>query len=107
MKSNTRIDEIIKTIEDKKKMEKSNITKEFLIVDTGSNLIALQLEYLREVFDLNDKRDIVPIPFTPEYIMGIINVRGEILPVLSILNILGLNENISHFNKMITYRRKN
>ena len=85
------ITEIIKEIENEKKdkiKETSKIIKEFLIIEIESNFFALQLEYLREVFDLSSKNDIVPIPFTPEYIMGIINVRGEIIPVISILKIL-------------------
>ncbi len=98
-----RINEIIKEVEqhklDKEK-ETNKIIKEFLIIQIVSNHFALQLEYLREVFDLSSKKDIVPIPFTPEHILGVINVRGEIIPVISILKILGIKEKNSDYMKV-------
>lgn len=98
-----RINEIIKEVErqksDKEK-ETNKIIKDFLIIGIGSNYFALQLEYLREIFDLANKKDIVPIPFTPDYIMGVINVRGEIIPVISILKILGIKEKNADYMKI-------
>ena len=101
MSKKERINEIIKEAEENKNKDKdkSKIVKEFLIIDINSNFFALQLEYLREIFDLTDKDDIVPIPFTPQYILGIINVRGEIIPALSLLRILEIED--KNFNNYL------
>jgi chemotaxis signal transduction protein len=87
-----RIDELMKRAagEREKKEKASGITKEFLIVSLGDELLGLHIEYLREVFDLPEKNDIIPLPFVPDYLLGVINVRGEIVPVLDLAGILGL-----------------
>jgi len=92
MTGKERIDEIMKEVAagSKKKSRLADIIKEFLIIHTEGGLLGLQIEYLREAFDLSDPKDIIPIPFTPAYILGIINVRGEIVPVLSLETILGI-----------------
>jgi len=42
---------------------------------------ALETRYVREVYPLND---LTPLPCTPPCILGIVNVRGRILPVLDL-----------------------
>jgi purine-binding chemotaxis protein CheW len=109
MNNKDKINDIIKEAEKDRKSkdkEKSKIVKEFLIIDVDSNFFALQLEYLREVFDLANKNDIVPIPFTPPHIMGIINIRGEIIPVISMLNILGVERKSSNYLKIAVLEEK-
>ncbi|MBN2736497.1 MAG: chemotaxis protein CheW [Spirochaetales bacterium] len=98
-----RIDEIITGLEKKseKKSKDVNIVKDFLIVEIGSTRLAIQIEYLREVFDLQDVRDIAVIPFTPDYVMGIINVRSEIIPVLYLSKILEKQASEKDYRKMI------
>jgi chemotaxis signal transduction protein len=78
----------------------SRIIKEYCIIETGTNLFGVQIEYMREVFDIRDRADIVPIPFTPPSLLGIINVRGEILPVVSLSEVLGF-ERDEQYEKMI------
>ena len=94
MKQKSKVEEIIRAIDEKniQKEREDKITKEFLILDCQSRLISIQIEYLREVFDLKDDNEISPIPFTPSYILGIIHVRGEIIPVLSLSEILKIEE---------------
>jgi chemotaxis signal transduction protein len=77
------------------------ITKEFLIVSSGEALLGLQIEYLREVFDLPEHSDIIPLPFVPAWLCGVINVRGEIVPVLDLASILGLPEGENASLKMV------
>lgn len=94
MKQKASVSEIIEEIDNKGiiKEEDDQITKEYLILDCHSRLIGIQIEYLREVFELKDDNVISPIPFTPSYILGIIHVRGEIIPVLSLSEILKIEE---------------
>jgi purine-binding chemotaxis protein CheW len=103
MMGKERINDILKALADKKAVGKKGgkIIKEFLIAEAGSALIAFQIEYLREVFELVDANEIVPVPFTPPFVLGIINVRSEIVPVLSAAGILGLESEVKEATKMI------
>ncbi|MBN2535449.1 MAG: chemotaxis protein CheW [Spirochaetales bacterium] len=94
MKDKTSVTEILQEIDkmSTNKEQEDHITKEFLILDCHSRLIGIQIEYLREVFELKDDNAISPIPFTPSYILGIIHIRGEIIPVLSLSEILKIEE---------------
>jgi purine-binding chemotaxis protein CheW len=94
MKKSKKIDEIItaKKGTSEQAGQQSKIIKDFLIASVGKSLLGIQIEYLREVIDIKDAADIIPIPFTPPYLSGIINVRGEILPVLSLPALLGMGK---------------
>ncbi|GAB6179504.1 hypothetical protein JCM14036_08230 [Desulfotomaculum defluvii] len=48
---------------------------------------ALESKYIREVFPL---RDITPLPCTPDFVMGVVNVRGQIVSVLDFKKIFKL-----------------
>lgn len=50
---------------------------------------ALETRYVREVVAL---RDLTPLPCTPPFVLGIVNVRGRILPVLDIKKFFDLPE---------------
>lgn len=94
MGNTDRINEIIeaKKNDQVKKEDESKFVKEILIIEINLSYFGIQLEYLREVLDLPDKHSIIPIPFTPSYILGIMNLRGDIIPVVSMLEILGIPE---------------
>jgi purine-binding chemotaxis protein CheW len=63
--------------------------EEFLGISVEDELIGLSL---KEILTISKVLDIVKVPYTPSYIVGVINLRGEILPVLSLKQILGLTE---------------
>lgn len=98
-----RIDEIIQASEQRENVKENdiNIVKDFLIIEIASVFLAIQIEYLREVFDVLDRKDIATIPFTPPYIRGIINIRGEIIPVLLLSTIIGHECNDDENLKMV------
>jgi purine-binding chemotaxis protein CheW len=48
---------------------------------------AAQVNYVREVFPL---KDVTPIPCTPSFVLGIMNVRGQVVSVLDIRNFFDL-----------------
>jgi len=50
---------------------------------------AIEQAYVREVYPL---RDLTPLPCTPAFVLGIINVRGQILPVIDIRKFFDLPE---------------
>ena len=50
---------------------------------------AIETAHVREVFPL---QDLTPLPCTPPFVLGIVNVRGRILPVLDIKKFFDLPE---------------
>jgi chemotaxis signal transduction protein len=108
MAGKEKITEILNSlsVEGAQRAKKSDIIKEYLVIDVGTALIGIQVEYLREVFDIQDMNDVIRIPFSPQYILGIINVRGEIVPVLSFEQVLGLEESDAQYTKMVIIDEK-
>jgi purine-binding chemotaxis protein CheW len=59
----------------------------------------IEASYVREVYPL---KDFTVLPGVPSYILGIINVRGQILPVVNLKKFLSLSEKgLSEMNKVI------
>ncbi len=57
---------------------------EFLL---GKEHYAIAHKFIREVLPI---RDITPLPGTPDFILGIVNVRGEIFSVMDVKRIFGV-----------------
>jgi purine-binding chemotaxis protein CheW len=63
---------------------------------------AVEQLYVREVHPL---RDLTPLPCTPAFVIGIINVRGRILPVIDIKKFFDLPDaGITDLHMVITVR---
>ena len=59
----------------------------------------VELKYVREVYPLTE---LTPIPGIPSFVLGIINVRGEILSVIDIKKFFDLPEKgLTDLNKVI------
>ena len=48
---------------------------------------AIELRYIREVYPL---RDLTPVPCTPSFILGIVNVRGQVISVTDMRELFNL-----------------
>ena len=60
---------------------------------------ALELEHIREVYPLTD---LTPLPGAPDFVLGIINVRGQILSIIDIKKFFGLPEKgLTDLNQVI------
>ncbi|MBI4523302.1 MAG: purine-binding chemotaxis protein CheW [Deltaproteobacteria bacterium] len=58
--------------------------------------------YVREIYPL---KELTPVPCTPPFVLGIINVRGQILSVMDIKKFFDLPENgLTDLNKVIILR---
>lgn len=69
---------------------------EFLL---SSERYGLELRYVREVWPL---KDLTPIPCTPTFVLGVINVRGQILSVINLKKLLNLPEKgLGDLNKVL------
>ena len=55
----------------------------------ASETYAIESQFIREITPL---KDITAIPCTPPFVMGMINVRGQILTVINIKTFFGLPE---------------
>ena len=55
----------------------------------GPERYAFESAYVSEVYPL---RDLTPIPCTPAFVLGIINVRGQLLPVIDLDQFLDLRK---------------
>jgi purine-binding chemotaxis protein CheW len=63
---------------------------------------ALESQYVQEVHPL---RDLTPLPCAPPFVLGIVNVRGRILPVLDLKKFFDLPEKgLTDLHRMILVR---
>jgi purine-binding chemotaxis protein CheW len=62
---------------------------ELLEFRLASERYALEIRHVQDVHPL---RDLTPLPCTPPFVLGIVNVRGRILPVLDLKKFFELPE---------------
>jgi purine-binding chemotaxis protein CheW len=62
-------------------VETINDTRPYLTFKLGEELFALDVATVREVLDLTT---ITKVPRTPEFMRGVINLRGSVVPVLDL-----------------------
>ncbi len=55
--------------------------KQYLTFRLGNEFYGIEVDYVKEVFDYTY---ITKVPKTPGYISGIINLRGEVVPVIDL-----------------------
>jgi purine-binding chemotaxis protein CheW len=65
----------------------ATLTKTHLIISIGSQRFGIPMSYVDSVLRMDA---LTPIPLAPGEILGIINMHGSILPVLSLKKRLGL-----------------
>ena len=63
-------------------------TEKYLLFLADSLLFGAKAEYVVEIIT---NHTITPLPLVPSYIRGIINLRGQILPIVDIRLLLGRN----------------
>jgi purine-binding chemotaxis protein CheW len=61
---------------------------EVLVFTLANERYAIETRFTREVIRI---ADFTPVPGTPEFLVGIANVRGEILPLIDLRKILGVS----------------
>lgn len=60
---------------------------------------ALELTHIRDVYPL---KDLTPLPGTPDFVLGIINVRGQIISIVDIKKFFDLPEKLlTNLNRVI------
>jgi purine-binding chemotaxis protein CheW len=71
------------------KTSKSASEVEFVTFYVGDLLIGVDINQLDEI---NRLVDITPVPHAPSYVRGVVNLRGEVVTVIDLRKILGLEE---------------
>jgi purine-binding chemotaxis protein CheW len=80
-------------------------TVEIAVFLLGNDLYGFDIEHLREVCTLSD---VTYIPCAPNFVVGVINLRGQIIPILDILLFMNMSGNSDRpcvFNKAIILER--
>jgi purine-binding chemotaxis protein CheW len=67
----------------------STNTTEVVIFKLGQEQFALESEYIQEIYSL---KEVTTLPCTPVYVLGIINVRGQIVSIIDIKKFFGLQD---------------
>jgi purine-binding chemotaxis protein CheW len=64
---------------------------------------AIAASFVEEVFTM---KEMTPLPGTPAYVMGVINSRGRIVPVINLKNLFMLKEQgLTEMDKVILLRK--
>ncbi|MFC2061512.1 chemotaxis protein CheW [Elusimicrobiota bacterium] len=72
-----------------RKIEEQEEVQECLSFLLGEEMYSFNTQCIKEIILISK---IYPVPATPDYLTGIINLRGEILPVVDLKKILGLQD---------------
>ncbi len=83
-----------------KKTEEPELEKttELVQMDLGSRACAVDAEIVREVVAV---REITPLPSAPDFVQGLINVRGKIFAVLDLRNVFDGGESSGHLGQVM------
>ena len=73
-------------------------SRRFLTLTLGGEFFAIEIHVVREILDFTD---ITRIPQTPDYMRGVVNVRGNAVPVMDLGVKLGLGEVARSINTRI------
>tara|TARA_B110000014_G_scaffold244244_1_gene215262 strand:+ start:1032 stop:1550 length:519 start_codon:yes stop_codon:yes gene_type:complete len=69
-----------------------SVENKYLILTLGNQNFAINVSSVSEVLD--SSREITVIPSGPEYLLGVINIRGIAIPVIDLRTRFGIDENI-------------
>jgi purine-binding chemotaxis protein CheW len=73
---------------------------ELLVVSLGGERFGIETVYAIEAISL---RELIPVPCTPAFVLGVVNYRGRILAVLDLRRILGLpGEGVTEGSKVVS-----
>ncbi|MFA5858473.1 MAG: chemotaxis protein CheW [Elusimicrobiota bacterium] len=90
-----------------KEPEKTGVNRQFLDViefRLASETYGVESKYIREVYPL---KDFTPLPGTPSFVLGLANVRGQILSVIDLKKFFNIPaKGLGELNKIIIVRNE-
>lgn len=72
----------------------------YIIFELENEIYSINLKYVKEI---EENYAIIPIPSCPENVKGIINLRGEVVPIYSLRSRFGIEENREKGKIILTY----
>lgn len=72
--------------------KKDSSTKDYLLFNTGGDVYAFETVIVKEV---HEPEEILPVPCTPEFLRGVISVRGNIWAVVDLCVFFGSGKSVS------------
>ena len=85
--------ENVNAIEEKNNEEAVSTTIQYIVVKIGNEQYGINIKYIDNIVR---KQDITRVPKTQHYYKGVINLRGEIIPVMSVRDRKSTRLNSSH-----------
>jgi chemotaxis signal transduction protein len=71
----------------------------------GAEHYGIELQHIREIHPLSE---FTPLPCTPAFVLGLVNVRGQIISIINIKKLFDLSEQgLTDLNKVIIVHNKN
>ncbi len=70
-------------------MEALELTNQYLAFKLNKDLFAVDVAKTREILDFVD---VTRVPQTPDYMLGVINLRGKVVPVINLHRKFGMDE---------------
>lgn len=64
-------------------------TTQFIVIKIGNEQFGIDIKYIDNIVRM---QNITRVPKVPEYFKGVINLRGEVIPVMSLRLKMGLEE---------------
>lgn len=62
---------------------------EILFFNIGESIYGIEIKYVQEIINIEQ---ITVVPKIPDYIKGVINIRGKVVPIISVRNRFGIEE---------------
>lgn len=62
---------------------------EILFFNIGESIYGIEIKYVNEIISVEQ---ITVVPKIPDYIKGVINIRGKVVPIISVRNRFGIEE---------------
>ena len=75
--------------EDRVNTEAKETTTQYLSFHLGEELFAMEIERVREVIEFTS---VTKVPQTPEFMRGVINLRGGVVPVIDLRTKFGMGD---------------
>lgn len=78
---------------------KESVKKQYIVVKIGSEQYGIDISYVDNIVRM---QKITRVPKVQSYFKGIINLRGEIVPVMSVRTKMGLEDDVfTHASRII------
>jgi purine-binding chemotaxis protein CheW len=79
-------------------MSESAVIQQYLTFKLGEEIFAVEVAKVREILDVSD---ITKVPQTPDFMRGVINLRGGVVPVIDLRLKLGMTQTEKTVNTCI------